>query len=119
MKNINSVGLTLLLALTVSCGSDDDGGGSDNCTGTRLTDDKLCSLMCNQTTMADAMTILGQPTASGSGLLQYNYTCVDGVTGSGMSWDLFFGTTLNEVRLVSVGKFAGSSLPACLATCTR
>jgi hypothetical protein len=87
--------------------------------GTRLSDEKLCSLMCNQTTMAEAMAILGQPSGSGTTLLQYNYTCADGATASGMSWDLFFDPTLDRVSLVSVGSFAGSSLPACLSACIR
>jgi len=110
----------LALSIVLSaCGGDDDSKNSDNCQGHQVDTSKVCDLQCNVSTMDQTKQLLGQPDASTSGLLEYNYTCVEGSTGSAQSWDFYFNDTgaLTSVTLTGVGSFAGETVPDCLASC--
>lgn len=110
----------------VACGDDEDTNtpgtaAGTNCSGTRLTEAQLCSLTCKSTTSAQAKVSLGAPstaTSSGSELLQYRYTCIDGSTANALTWDFFFSDgVLTDVGLTGIGSFSGEALPACIASC--
>jgi len=126
-----SVAVLALYSLSfTACGGDDDDDVdvnnsspiSDNCSGTRLTEDQLCQLECGVTSRSEAQDILGQPTASSGGLLEYNYTCLSAGSGEVMSWDFYFsgdGDQLTNVNVTATGSNAGTTVPDCLAACAR
>lgn len=118
MKFSLALMVACLTALT-ACGGDDE-ADNGNCTGTNLTDTKLCELTCNQTTYAQAQSILGQPTNSATNLLQYQYNCTEGVTVNGVTWNFAFqdGVFFNVGR-IGIGSYAGGTVPACLASCAQ
>lgn len=102
------------LALALSaCGGVD----SLTCHGTSLDPSKLCSLSCGSTTQAQAIVILGNPSASVSGLISYSSVCANGDL---QAYDLSFDSTtgvLISVSYTGMGKYASGSLPACIASC--
>ena len=110
--------LICMLSLA-ACGGDDDGNADGACTGTRLTDAKICELECGVTTFSQAQTILGQPTTSSGSLLQYQYTCNEGSTSNSEIYNFSFsGGTLSLADRTGLGTFAGGTVPGCLAACT-
>jgi hypothetical protein len=106
-------------------------GGSPNsgsCRGPLLTDEQLCKLKCGSTSVNEAKQILGAPTASTDGMLQYSYICLEerSGAGSGVTYFLFFNTVsvdgsaldrLHSVERVATGSFASGALPSCVSLC--
>lgn len=106
------VGLMAVTVMLVGCG----GPGGLGCDGPTLTDELLCKLSCGQTSFDETKRILGTPTGSTAGLLDYRQTC----GAEAVSYTFLFSRDdkLQKVSRVGVGtRFAGGQLPSCLKPC--
>ena len=118
---LRSVILSAAFALVMACGSDDSDESSENSDestvikGTRrLTDEELCSLKVNETTQAQAVSSLGEPTfvdsSKDSTLATWHYISAEnGQIKKNESLRLTFDsmTVLKEMSLL------GRQFPAC------
>jgi hypothetical protein len=103
-------------ALVLSaCGG---GAGGSDCQGVRLSDEQVCQLTCGVTTQLGAQSLLGQPTQSVTGLIEYSYVCAG--SESIDSYNFFFDSGSGKLYSVSrtgSGTYAGLMVPACLSSC--
>lgn len=107
---MRAVVMVAVVAMLAGC------GGGLGCDGQTLTDDMLCKLTCGQTSFEETKRILGTPTGSTSGLLDYRQIC----GADAVSYTFLFtrDDKLQKVSRTGVGpRFAGGQLPSCLKAC--